>query len=342
MASDFYGVLGVKRNASRKEIRQAYRALARKYHPDVNPGNAAAEARFKEINRAYEVLSDAETRKKYDAYGDQWQHADQIEAMRRAEGARGRGGLGSFGDGGFRASGDPGDLGDLFGGGGRGFFDSLFGRAAGGGGRRRGRDVEHEVAITLEEAYAGTSRTLELRGGEERCVVCGGEGALAGATCHACRGSGVAAPQRRIQVNIPAGVDEGTRVRVAGRGAPGAGGATPGDLLLRVRVTPHPRFERRGADLHTEVDVPAWDAALGGEARVPTLKGKALALRIPAATPAGKVFRLAGQGMPKAGGGYGDLFAKVRLVLPERLTDEQRRLLEELRRASGAERAGAR
>lgn len=330
MAQDCYEILGVKRTASDKEIRGAFRALARKHHPDVNPGNAGAEERFKQINRAYEVLSDADSRKKYDRYGENWQHADQIEEMRRQQAASGRpSGPGGNGSGEF---GDAGDLSDLFGGrGGSGFFDSIFGRTT----RRRGADLEHEVTITLDEAYRGTTRTLEVRDGEERCVVCGGEGQLAGATCHACRGSGVAAPIRRIEVNIPAGVDDGTRVRVSGKGAPGSSGAAAGDLFLRVHVTPHPQFEREAANLRVDVDVPAWDAALGGEARVPTLKGKSLALRIPAGTAAGKVFRLAGQGMPRRGGGFGDLYARVRIVIPDALTAEQRALFEQLQRLAG-------
>ncbi|MPZ98718.1 MAG: DnaJ domain-containing protein [Dehalococcoidia bacterium] len=343
MAKDFYEVLGVTRSASQKEIRQAYRALARKFHPDVNPGDPEAEARFKEINRANEVLADAETRKKYDQYGDQWQHADQIEEMRRRQGAAGRGARGPGGAEGYSFSfnaEDLGDLGNLFGGdrgrastggGSGGVFDSLFRRAAG---RQRGRDVEHTVRVTLEEAYRGTSRTLELREGEEECRICGGAGQLAGATCHACRGSGVAAPVRRLEVNIPAGVADGNRIRVAGKGGSGVNGGVAGDLFLRVEVAPHRTFERKGDDLHVDVDVPVADAALGGEVRVPTLKGKSLALRVPAGTQGGRVFRLAGQGMARSGGGFGDLFARARLVLPERLTDEQRRLFEELRRAS--------
>ncbi len=364
MATNYYDVLGVPRTASQKEIRKAFRALARKYHPDVNPGDASAEERFKEINRAHEVLADPENRKKYDKYGDQWQHADEIEAMRRRQGAGGGPGGYSFSfDGNGAQQGDLGGLGDLFGFGGRaaggaggpgaggGIFETLFGRAAGrggagagaGAGRRRGADVEHDVTISLEDAYRGTTRTVEIREGQQPCVVCGGQGQLAGATCHACRGSGIGSPVRRIEVNVPAGVDDGTRVRIAGKGQPGGNGAAPGDLFLRVHVAPHPRFRREGHDLHVDVDVPAWDAALGGEAHVPTPKGKALALRLPTGTPAGKVFRLAGQGMPKRGGGFGDLYAKVRLVLPERLSDEQRRLLEELRRtaAGGASKDGS-
>ena len=341
--SNFYDTLSVKRDASQKELRSAYRRLARQFHPDVNPGNPDAERRFKEVNAAYEVLSDADKRKKYDRYGDQWEHADQIEEMRRPQASRGgMGGMGGGPGGAYSSSGEGIDLGDLFGGrggggGGGGFFDSIL-RSRG---RSRGQDVEQPVRVTLLEAYAGATRTIEVREGEERCMVCGGAGQLAGATCHACRGSGTAAPLRRIQVTIPAGVQDGQRIRVSGRGGPGANGGAAGDLYLLVHVAAHERFERRGDDVHVDVDVPVADAALGGEAKVPTLKGKTLALRIPEGTQGGKVFRLAGQGMPKSGGGFGDLYAAVRLVLPEQLTDEQRRLFEQLRALESGVRAEA-
>ena len=328
MARDLYDVLGVRATASEKEVRAAYRRLARQYHPDVNPGNAEAETRFKEVNAAYEVLSDAESRTKYDRYGEQWQQADQIEQMRRQAGFGGRSFEFDFGN--------PGEIADVFGGrgrereqgGGGGLFESLFRRAAG---RRRGRDVEHTVRVSLEEAYHGASRTVEARNGAETCRVCGGAGQLGSATCHACGGSGSAAAVRRIEVQIPPGVKGGSRIRVAGKGGPGGGGAAPGDLFLRVEVRDHPRFERRGDDLYVDVEVLVADAALGGEVRVPTLKGRTLALRVPAGTQSGKTFRLAGQGMPRQRGGYGDLHVRVRLTLPEPLTDEQRALFERLR-----------
>jgi molecular chaperone DnaJ len=351
VATNYYDTLGVKRDASEKDIRSAYRRLARQFHPDVNPGNPDAERRFKEVNAAYEVLHDADKRKKYDRYGDQWEHAEQIEEMRRRQQANaygsagGPGGPGGPGGATFSFGGGEGvDLGDLFGGragaggaSGGGFFDSILR----GRGRARGQDVEQPVRVTLQEAYAGATRTIEIREGEERCMVCGGAGTLAGATCHACRGSGTAAPLRRIQVTIPAGVQDGSRIRVSGRGGSGANGGAPGDLYLLVSVATDERFERRGDDLHVDMDVPVADAALGGEATVPTLKGKTLALRVPANTQGGKVFRLAGQGMPRTGGGFGDLFAKVRLVLPEHLTDEQRRLFEQLRESTSGVRAEA-
>lgn len=344
MASDLYSVLGVKRDASEKEIRQAFRRLARQYHPDVNPGNADAEARFKEINAAYEVLSDADNRKKYDQYGDQWQHADQIEEMRRQQAARGGGfrGFGGAPGGGQTFEFDLNDLHDLGGGyGGGGFggaFEQMFRRGAG---RQRGRDVESVARITLEEAYQGTTRTVEVREGQETCRICGGSGQIAGATCHACRGTGSAAPLKRIEVTIPPGAQSGTRIRVPNRGESGANGGPSGDLYLLVEVRPHARFERKGDDLFVDVDVPVADAALGGEVRVPTPKGRALALKVPAGTQGGKTFRLAGQGMPRARGGFGDLHARVRLVLPEHLTEEQRELFERLRASTSRAGDGA-
>ena len=313
MATDYYSVLGVPRSASEKDIRDAFRKLARQYHPDVNPGNAEAEERFKQISSAHEVLSDPETRAAYDKYGDNWRNADQIEEQMRRQGA-----------GGFGFGGGPGGPGggfqrvefDLGGGGGGlgGLFDGLFGRSSGPPARTRGEDLERPVRVSLEEAYHGASRMIELRDG-------GGE-------------------SRRIEVDIPAGIADGARVRVRGKGGPGRGGGVAGDLFLRVSVSRHPRFERRDDDLHVEVDVPVADAALGGEAEVPTLKGRTLALRIPAETQGGRVFRLAGQGMPRAGGGHGDLLARVRLRLPEPLDDGQRALFEQLR-ASEGEREGA-
>ena len=338
MATDHYSTLGVKRAASEKEIRSAYRRLARLHHPDVNPGKPEAEERFKAVNAAYEVLSDPVKRQKYDQYGDQWQHADEIEAMRRqrAGAAHGQGG-----PGGASFSFD-GNLSDLFGGqgggAGAGMFDSLFRR---GGGRQRGQDIEHAVRVTLEEAFAGTSRTVELRGPGEVCATCAGAGQMAGATCHACRGTGSIGGTRRVEVRIPAGVADGARIRVAGKGGPGGGGGAAGDLFLRIQVSSHPVFERRGDDVHVTVDVPVADAALGGEVRVPTLKGRALALRVPAGTQGGRVLRLAGQGMPRSTGGFGDLFASVRLLLPDPMSDEQRALFEQLRATTSEAEAAA-
>ena len=316
---DYYAVLGVKRGASEKEIRQAYRRLARKHHPDVNPGDKAAEERFKEINAAYEVLSDPEKRRKYDLYGDQWQYADQFEQARRQGGQQWAWRSGPSGGSQQFDLGDLGDLGDLFGG--------LFG-----GGRarsRRGEDVQHTTEVTLEEAYHGSTRVLQLQT-EEPCGTCGGSGRLMGAVCHVCQGAGVLRRPKRLEVKIPPGVTDGSRVRVAGEGRPGHDGRR-GDLYLVVAVRPHERFQRKGNDLHTEVEVPLLDALLGGEVTVATLKGKAM-LKIPSPTQNGRVFRLAGMGMPKLGGaGQGDLFVRVKVLLPAELSPQERELLEKLK-----------
>jgi len=317
---DYYAILGVKRGASDKEIRQAYRRLARKHHPDVNPGDKAAEERFKEINAAYEVLSDPEKRRKYDLYGDQWQYADQFEEARRQGGQRwswsGRGvPFDGFDPGGHGF----GDLGDLLG----GLFTGTRTRS------RRGEDVQHMAEVTLAEAYHGTTRVLHIQT-EEPCATCGGSGKLVGAVCHVCQGSGLIMRPRRLEVKIPPGVGDGSRVRVAGEGRAGRGGSR-GDLYLVISVRPHERFSRRGDDLQTEVEVPLVDAVLGGEVAVPTLKGKAM-LKIPPLTQNGRVFRLGGLGMPHlAGGGKGDLYARVKVILPAELSPEERELFEKLR-----------
>lgn len=326
MPSDLYAVLGVKRDASEKEVRSAYRRLARKFHPDVNPGDRAGEARFKEINNAYEVLSDPDKRRKYDKYGDQWEHADQIEEMRRQRG-RFHGGNG----GGFQQFdvGDMADMGDL-----GGVFGQFFGGRGRGGrpGPRRGSDVQQPVEVTLEEAFHGTARTLQLIA-EEPCGTCGGTGEIAGAACHVCGGFGRVQKPRRLEVKIPAGVTDGSKVRVAGEGQPGMAGGHKGDLLLVVSVRKHERFERRGDDLHEEIDVPLTIAVLGGEAEVPTLTGKVM-LKIPPMTQNGRAFKLGGLGMPRLGrDGRGDLYAKARVRLPQELDERQRALFEELRAA---------
>lgn len=292
---DYYAVLGVNRNASDKEIRQAYRRLARKYHPDVNPGNKEAEARFKEINAAYEVLSDPEKRRKYDRYGDQWQYADRIEEMRRQSRTY------EAPEGAFRWE-DMGlgaDLGSIFDNIFRRGGETIFGRRS--PFRGRGQDIEHPITITLEEAYRGTKRTVLLPDG------------------------------RRIEVTIPAGVDNGSRVHLAGQGHPGLGGGPSGDLYLIVSIQPDPRYERKSNDLYTEVEVPLVDAVLGGEAKVTTLKGQVM-LTVPPLTQNGTVFRLAGLGMPHRNrSGYGDLYAKVKVVLPTRLSPREKELFEQLR-----------
>ena len=323
-AKDYYATLGVPKGSSAKEIRQAYRRLARQYHPDVNPGDKAAEARFKEINAAHEVLSDAENRKKYDRYGDQWEHADQIEEMQRRAGGRAF----RFGQGGV--SFDLKDLGDL--GGLSGAFGGLFGGSRRRRGPSKGADVEHRIEVTLEEAFHGTTRTLQLAT-QQPCATCGGSGEIAGAVCHICQGSGVTPKSRRLEVKIPSGVDTGSRVRIAREGQPGTAGGPGGDLYLVVSVRPHERFERKGADLYVDVEAPLTDAVLGAEIEVPTLTGQVM-LKVPPLTQNGKAFRLAGLGMPRLKGqGRGHLYARLRVMLPEKLDEREKELFEELRGA---------
>jgi DnaJ-class molecular chaperone len=284
---DYYKILGVDRKASERDIKQAFRRLARQYHPDVNPGDKSAEEKFKQINEAYEVLSDKENRQKYDKYGDKWQYAEQFEQAQRQQRQQAPGW--DFNQGGQRVYYGEGDFGSL--------FDDLlrgFGTGRGQAQPRRAQSQEHPVEVTLEEAYRGTTRTLSFADG------------------------------KRLEVKVPAGVRTGSRVRLAGKGAQG------GDLYLIVTVKPHPTFERRGDDLYVGVSVPLKVAMLGGEVQVPTLKGK-VALKIPAETQNGRTFRLAGQGMPHLGNkSSGDLLAKVRVVLPDKLSAEEKELFKKL------------
>jgi curved DNA-binding protein len=315
---DYYEILGVSRDADEKEIRKAFRRLARQYHPDVNPSDPEAEEHFKEINEAYEVLSDPEKRSKYDQLGADWQRYQQ-SGGRPGEYDWGRWTTGAAGPGGERVyvrRGTPEDLEDLFGGGSAfsDFFSQIFGGRRTGAAPRgyeyqprpqRGRDYEQEVEISLREAFEGTTRILNKDG-------------------------------RRLEVRIPRGAHTGTRVRMAGEGAPGAAGGEAGDLYLRVRVLPDTqseRFEREGDDLYVNVPIDLYTAVLGGEARVPTMTG-AVMLRIPPGTQNGRLFRLRGKGMPnlRRPETHGDLFARVEVNLPTDLTPRQQELFEELRR----------
>ena len=318
---DYYKILGVEKTADQKEIKKVYRRLARQFHPDVNPGDKAAESHFKEINEAYEVLSDPEKRRKYDELGQNYQRWQQTggqpsgfdwsQYVQQGQPA------GQWG--GTRV--EYGDLSDLFGNSGfSDFFESLFGgmgrdatgQRAGAPGTRtraaqapaRGRDLEQPVDVTLEEAFNGAQRLMEVDG-------------------------------RRLEVKIPAGVKTGSRVRVAGEGMPGAGGGRrpeqKGDLYLRINVLPNPTFERREDnpdDLYCEVTVDLFTALLGGEARVPTMTGT-VSLRIPTGSQTGRTFRLSGQGMPRlrAPNERGDLFVKLRVRLPENLSEQEQKLV---------------
>ena len=319
---DYYQILGLNRSASDKEIKQAYRRLARKHHPDLNPDDKSAEARFKEINAAYQVLSDAEKRKKYDQFGDRWEYADQFAKSGGQERVRR-----DFSTGGTAFEyGNVGDFGDI--------LSSLFGGSTAGSrmrrGPRRGQDIESTIEVTLEEAYHGSTRLLQLQS-VEPCATCGGTGRVGNRGCTVCHGAGGKMNPRRLEVKIPAGVREGSRIRIAGEGGSGNAGGNKGDLYLVVKLLPHKLFERRGDDLYSEVPVPLTTAMLGGEVTLPTLNGN-LSLRIPAETQNGKVFRLAGKGMPGLGGTkYGSMFANAKVVLPAKLTEEERKLFEKLR-----------
>ena len=327
---DYYATLGVPKTASEAEIKRAYRKLARKFHPDLNPGDKTAEARFKEINEANEVLGDPESRRKYDELGANWRQYEQ--AQREGGGApfgAGNPFAGGFGGGAGGPGGatyrtmTPEEMQELFGGDDpfSDFFHTFFGGAAAdprtrGRARRatRGSDVDHSIELTLEEAFSGATRRLVMT-----------------------RPDG---SERTIDVKIPAGVKEGARVRAAGEGQAAPPGGTAGDLYLTVHLRPHPRFERRGQDLHTRVSVPLTTAVLGGEVPAPTLSGSTLRLKIPELTASGRVFRLRGHGMPSVGkpDERGDLYAVVDIEMPSTLSDEERRHYEALKALDAARR----
>jgi len=323
---DYYQVLGVPRSATAREIKSAYRKLARKFHPDVNPGDSEAEKRFREINEAHEVLGDEENRKKYDRLGAHWK----------------QGGAPGWPPGG--AQDVDFDLGDLFsslGGAGAGagasgrssFFDMFFGSMGGPGGRhaspRAGSDLEASVEISLEEAFQGTRRQLTLEKAGP-CPTCQGRGRTESGLCPTCRGAGQTTTPRVLDVRIPAGVCDGSRVRVRGEGSPGSGGGRSGDVYLRVRLHRHPLYEAKGHDLHGEVRVPLYDAILGGEVSLPGPGGNTLTLRIPPETQNGKQFRLTGQGLPRSRGQAGDLYVRLQVDLPTNLSAEERDLFRRL------------
>ena len=335
MDNNYYQTLGVKRDASQRDIQSAYRRLARKYHPDVTGGDKAAERRFKTINEAHEVLSDPGKRAAYDKWGSRWMHAEQLEATQ----ARGGFGGASPGAGGihfeFPGGGNPfagAPFEDFGAGGGGGLFDRLF-RGAGrpeAATRTRGQVLRQPVRVSLAEAFSGSSRTVQVQR-PKPCPTCGGSGRVGNVGCHACQGNGRYAAGARLEVAIPPGVATGTKIRLRGKGGPGTGGGPPGDVVLEIQVAEDSRFERRGASLHTEAAVPLIIAVLGGEIPVPTVTGEVV-LRVPEGTQNGRVFRLSGRGMPVMNSDtVGDLFAKVRVILPEQLTDPQRALFAQLR-----------
>jgi molecular chaperone DnaJ len=354
-SKDLYAALGVPKSASADEIKKAYRKLARQHHPDKNPGDAEAEARFKEVQTAFDVLSDPEKRKAYDQFGSADGHATRPGYPR---------GGADFGD--FNI-GDLGDLGDLLGG--------IFGRGRGGAQRRsraeRGTDLEVEVNLSFEDSLRGIETRIPVDV-ETACRDCGGSGAKPGTApkvcpecrgrgvtsesqglfalsqpcqrcrgngtviedpCPRCRGTGRERGTKRYSVKIPAGVRDGTRIRLKGKGEAGAGGGPAGDLHVVTRVADSPTYKRRGSDLEVDVPVSLADAALGTEVEVPTPEG-AVTMRVPAGSEHGKLLRIRGRGAPKLKGGKGDVLARLRIQVPKKLNKKQRELLEELRKVS--------
>lgn len=356
---DYYEVLGIEKGASEDEIKKAFRKMALKYHPDRNQGDKEAEEKFKEVNEAYSVLSDPELKKKYDMFG----HAGVDPNAQAGPGAgQWAGGFG----GGF----DGVDLGDIFG----DFFGGGFG---GGSARRRnaptkGRDLQHSLKITFEEAAFGTSKTIEIRkyvkcekcsgsgaapgtskhscsrcGGTGQirtvrnslfgqvqtaspCPDCNGTGQIIDTPCPDCHGTGQVMKNIKIEVNIPAGVDEGSVIPIRGQGEPGKNGGPNGDLFVVLAVSPHKLFEREGNDLYLDIPISFTQAALGDEITVPTLEGK-VSYKVPAGTQPGTVFRLRGKGVADVHGGRkGDLYVKVTLEVPTKLNSEQKKIVKEM------------
>jgi len=340
---DYYKTLGVERNASEAQIKSAYRKLARKYHPDVNPNNKDAERQFKEINEAYQVLSDPEKRKKYGELGADWERgATEDEVFRRyaqAGGPEFGGTAGGFSDFFERFFGNLG--GGLGGGPGRGFQRFDFGDESTGAERARGRDLESDVKISVRDAVHGARRRLELTS-EDQCDVCGGSGMTArqenrGRTriirsaepCAKCGGRGSIRVHRTLEVTIPPGVSEGSRIRLKGQGGRGSRPGQNGDLFLVTHVEPSGPFVLNGRDVRAQLPVWDYEAALGAEVTAPTLDSK-ISLKIPEGSQSGRVLRLKGKGLPARGGeSAGDLLYELRVLAPTDMTEEERGLLQQ-------------
>jgi DnaJ-class molecular chaperone len=329
---DYYKTLGVSKSATTKEIKAAYRKLARQWHPDVNPTKKKeAEEKFKEIAEAYEVLSDAEKRKTYDTLGNDWQ-----QRARDFQGAQ------DFRSGGFQYQTPPGgvqfDFGDLGNGGGFSeFFQTFFGnmgRGATGSTTRtrrgtRGSDIESEIELSLHDAYAGGKRTLNLQT-HVICPRCQGTGNDHGKLCPDCHGNGFIPQNKTLEVSIPPGVRDGQRIRLAGQGEPGTGGGHSGDLYLIVHIAPDPTLTRKGDDLYVEQPASIYTLVLGGEVTVPTMTGQ-ITVKVPAHSQNGRKLRIAGKGMPRLrGGGHGDLYVTLVAQVPKQLSDEERELFRKL------------
>jgi molecular chaperone DnaJ len=364
---DYYEVLGVPRNANEDQIKQAYRNLAKKYHPDANPGDKSAEEKFKEVNEAYEILRDARKRTAYDQFG----HAG-VGAGAPGQGA-GPGGFGGFGGA------AAGDMGDIF----SDIFEGFFGGGSAGGTRRgrtqsrarRGSDLRYDLTISFMDSARGKDIELEIprletcsvckgagtRSGSQpktcptchgagqvrmsqgfftvmrTCGTCGGEGTVIDDPCPACGGEGRRRIVRKISVRVPPGVETGSRLKISGEGEAGVHAGPRGDLYVVIQVEPHPIFSREDDNVQCEVPIPLSIAVLGGEVDVPTLTGL-VAMKIPAGTQSGKVFRLRGKGFPNLRGlGTGDQLVTVQVDIPARLNEKQRQFLREFARAGGDE-----
>jgi molecular chaperone DnaJ len=363
---DFYDVLGVGESADQKEITKAYRKLARQYHPDANPGDDAAEERFKDISAAYDVVGDPEKRKEYD-------EVRKLGPMGGMFGGGAPGGAG--GPGGFGFQGDAGDLGDLLGG--------LFGRRGRGGagrpgpargaGPQRGADLEAELHLDFDDAVNGIETTIHLTSDaachtchgsgaapgtspttcplcdgrgflddnqgyfsfSQPCPQCGGDGSVVTDPCPTCGGSGVERRPREVKVRIPAGVSEGQRIRLKGRGGPGRNGGPAGDLYVTARVNAHPIFGRKGKDLTITAPITFAEAALGANVTVPTLGGERVTIKVPAGTRSGRTFRVKGKGVPGGKKAGGDLLVTVEVAVPQKLTAAQKKAIEALAAADG-------
>jgi curved DNA-binding protein len=324
---DYYAILDVKKSSSPEEIKQAYRRLAKVHHPDLKPEKekTAASERFKELNEAYEVLSNPEKKAKYDQYGADWERGPQPKEPRGARAGRtsSAGGAAS----GFSGFSD--------------FFDNLYGdeEASGAGsaragraGPRRGQDVEAELPLSLEDAVRGGEKTLTLDV-PALCPACGGTGRRGRGFCPNCGGVGEISRPKTITARLPQAVREGTRLRLRGQGAAASGGGEAGDLYLRIRFLPHPHFKISGSDLQTAVTVMPWTAALGGEASVQSLEGS-IRIKIPAGTHAERILRVAGKGLGREGGGRGDLLASVRIDIPDRSDPKFEKLYRDMREAA--------
>lgn len=364
LEKDYYGVLGVPKTATPEEIKKAYRKLARQYHPDANKGNKETEEKFKEVSEAYDILSDTKRRKEYDEARSLF--GSGLGGFNRG-GRPGQGQQGfDFGDlfGGTAQAGDR--IGDIFG----GLFNRGGGPKASTAGRaRRGQDIESEVTLSFAESIDGATVSLRLTS-SSACPACSGTGAKAGTTprvcptcdgtgaasrnlgnfafsepcrdcrgrgllvddpCPVCEGSGRGRSTRTIQARIPAGVSDGGRVKLKGKGAPGENGGPAGDLYVLVHVQPHPVFGRSGENLTVNVPVTFPEAALGAEIKVPILRGMPVTLRIPEGTPNGRTFRVRGRGAPRKDGTKGDLLATVQVAVPEHLDEKARAALEQFR-----------